>query len=461
MDTPKDDALINAAAALYACLKEMSGMPAVKATLDKVGNLQIADGIGYSINERLALIAVLDVLRCYKALGYGTDYTRREANALLSFISMISDVDISAADVVGVEPFRTMFVEHIRNHDRAFSTDMPEGRYIIIDTLRAAGVESDVVNKYAVLFYRFASVMAKADATVDATEQACLENILTFTGQDKPEAPKEQEPSAEADPMASLKELIGLGPVKEEVARLANFIKVQQMRRDRGMKTTPMSCHCVFTGNPGTGKTTVARILAGIYRSLGVIAKGQLVETDRSGLVAEYVGQTAVKTNKIIDSALDGVLFIDEAYSLVRGSKEDYGSEAIATLLKRMEDDRDRLVVILAGYGDEMQELIDSNPGLQSRFRRYIHFPDYEPQELHDIFMLSAAKYDYVLTPDAEVRLRTTLERAIDHKDKNFGNGRFARNLLEQTMENQATRLAAVADIDDTALRTIEAVDIP
>lgn len=179
-----------------------------------------------------------------------------------------------------------------------------------------------------------------------------------------------------------LDDLIGLNLVKEEIATLVNYIKMKQMRDEMSLKSPDVSYHCVFLGNPGTGKTTVARIIADIYRELGILKRGHLVETDRSGLVAEYVGQTAVKTNQMIDKALDGVLFIDEAYSLVQGSSEDYGSEAIATLLKRMEDDRDRLVVILAGYTNEMEVFINSNPGLRSRFNRYIHFEDYSAEEL-------------------------------------------------------------------------------
>lgn len=246
------------------------------------------------------------------------------------------------------------------------------------------------------------------------------------------------------DHIKELDQLIGLDSVKQDVCAMSNFIKIQMFRQQKGLKTTPVSYHCVFTGNPGTGKTTVARIIAGIYADLGVLKKGHLVETDRSGLVAEYVGQTAVKTNKVIDSALDGVLFIDEAYSLVGGGQSDYGKEAIATLLKRMEDDRDRLVVILAGYGDEMKQFIDSNPGLQSRFNRYIHFSDYTAEELHQIFCSLIKQYDYELTEEASLVILSTLIEAVKHKDKNFGNGRTVRNIFEKTLEKQANRLNTI-----------------
>ena len=265
----------------------------------------------------------------------------------------------------------------------------------------------------------------------------------------------------DAPALQQLDKLIGLESVKEEVNKLTNFIKVQNLRKQKGMNAITLSYHCVFTGNPGTGKTTVARIVAQIYHELGILKKGQLVETDRSGLVAEYVGQTAVKTNKIIDSALDGVLFIDEAYSLVQGGGNDYGKEAIATLLKRMEDDRDRLIVILAGYDNEMKLFIDSNPGLQSRFNRYIHFSDYNAEELMAIFKLNLKKFDYELTNDAEQKISHLFSYAVSHKDQNFGNGRYARNVLEKTLENQATRLASVSEITEQMLRTIEEHDIP
>ena len=241
--------------------------------------------------------------------------------------------------------------------------------------------------------------------------------------------------------------------------RLTNFIRIQKQRDAAGLKTAGISYHCVFTGNPGTGKTTVARIVAGIYKELGILKKGHLVETDRSGLVAEYVGQTAVKTNKVIDSALDGVLFIDEAYSLVGGAN-DFGSEAIATLLKRMEDNRDRLVVILAGYEDEMQGFIDSNPGLQSRFNRYIHFEDYSADELFSIFKMYVKRNDYVLDAAADVALRQRLEKAVAEKDRNFGNARTVRNLFEKTLENQAMRLAVISDLTRDDLLTLKAEDL-
>ena len=266
----------------------------------------------------------------------------------------------------------------------------------------------------------------------------------------------------EGDPYKELDELIGLNQVKEEVHSLANFVKIQKQREAKGLKTPKMSFHLVFTGSPGTGKTTVARIVARIYKDLGVLKKGHMVETDRSGLVANYVGQTATKTNALVDSALNGVLFIDEAYALVptANKNNDYGQEAISTLLKRMEDDRDRLVVIVAGYTNEMKRFIDSNPGLQSRFNRYINFPDYTSGELCDIFNMYVKKNQYSLTPDAERYLRTRLDSAVKHKDRNFGNARYARNIFEKSIERQANRLSKEKNLTTKQLTEINVSDI-
>ena len=259
------------------------------------------------------------------------------------------------------------------------------------------------------------------------------------------------------DHLAELHSLVGLNRVKEDIESLRNLIKIQALRAQQGLPNSQVSYHCVFTGNPGTGKTTVARIIAGIYKELGILKKGHLIETDRAGLVGEYVGQTAPKTNAKVDEALDGVLFIDEAYSLV-GGENDYGAEAIATLLKRMEDNRDRLVVILAGYTDEIREFIESNPGLQSRFNRYIHFNDYSAEELMDIFKHNLKKSRYKIKRDAYELLQEKVSYAVSIKDKNFGNARYVRNLFEKVIQQQANRLAKQISIvsDDLSLITKE-----
>jgi SpoVK/Ycf46/Vps4 family AAA+-type ATPase len=211
----------------------------------------------------------------------------------------------------------------------------------------------------------------------------------------------------------------------------------------------------VFTGSPGTGKTTVARIVARIYKDLGILKKGHLVETDRSGLIGQYVGQTAPRVNAMCDSALNGVLFIDEAYALTQNEGNDYGDEAVATLLKRMEDDRDKLVVIVAGYTNEMKKFIDTNPGLQSRFNRYINFPDYSADELYKIFEMYVRKNEYVMTVEAGKYLRRQLEYVVENKDKNFGNARYVRNVFEKVIQVQANRLSKTSNASERDLAEI------
>ena len=255
----------------------------------------------------------------------------------------------------------------------------------------------------------------------------------------------------EGDPYQELDDLIGLESVKQEVRSLANFVKLQKQREAQGLKTAKVSYHLVFYGSPGTGKTTVARIVGRIYKDLGVLKKGHTVETDRAGLCGEYVGKTGPKTDTVISKALDGVLFIDEAYSLVPegGGGNDYGQEAISTILKRMEDYRDRLVVIVAGYKDEMQRFIDSNPGLQSR-----------SEELVEIFKMYMKKNQYTLAPDAEDYLKEQFEYVVAHKDRNFGNARFARNVFEKSIQQQANRLAGQTNLGKSRLTELTAEDL-
>lgn len=266
----------------------------------------------------------------------------------------------------------------------------------------------------------------------------------------------------ETDPYEELDGLIGLDAVKQEVRSLANFVKLQKQREAKGLKTAKVSYHLVFYGSPGTGKTTVARIVGRIYKDLGVLKKGHTVETDRAGLVGEYVGKTGPKTDAVISQALDGVLFIDEAYSLVpeSGNGSDYGQEAISTILKRMEDYRDRLVVIVAGYKNEMKRFIDSNPGLQSRFNRYIDFPDYSPKELTDIFKMYMKKNQYTISEETENYLKEQFEYAVAHKDRNFGNARFARNVFEKSIQAQANRLGGREGLSKEVLTELTIDDL-
>jgi hypothetical protein len=259
--------------------------------------------------------------------------------------------------------------------------------------------------------------------------------------------------------LAELDDLVGLDGVKHEVKLVTNLLRVQRIRAERGLPVLDQSRHLIFTGNPGTGKTTVARLLAQIYRTLGVVQRGHLVETDRAGLVAGYVGQTAPLVTARFDEADEGVLLIDEAYALVRGGERDFGREAIDTIVKLIEDRRDRIVVVMAGYPDEMDELIGSNPGLRSRFPKVIHFPDYTTDELLSIIDTLGEKGGYHLDPGARARARIWLDAVP--RDKGFGNGRTARNLFEHAVATQATRLVAVEQPTDEALTTLVADDIP
>lgn len=255
----------------------------------------------------------------------------------------------------------------------------------------------------------------------------------------KPEEQKPAEP--EKDPMEELEALVGLETIKQDVKELMAFVKIQKLRKDSGLRSVPVSLHLVFTGNPGTGKTTVARIIGRLYKQIGVLSKGQLIEVDRSGLVAGYVGQTALKTQDQIKKAMGGVLFIDEAYALAQ--KDDaFGQEAIDTVLKAMEDHRDDLVVIVAGYTKPMEKFINSNPGLKSRFNKYFEFPDYTIDELEQIFYLNCKKYDYIVEEDAKKQIRARIVSRKMQRQENFANAREVRNMFEDIITNQARRVA-------------------
>ena len=281
------------------------------------------------------------------------------------------------------------------------------------------------------------------------------------------EVKKETPPAAEKIPpredmetlKAELAGYIGLAAVKAEVENLINMATVYRMRKEHDLPTADLSLHMVFSGNPGTGKTMIARFMARVYHSLGILSKGQLVEVDRSGLVAGYVGQTAIKTAKVLERAKGGVLFIDEAYTLTSKEGNDFGYEAVDTVLKAMEDNRDDLVVIVAGYIDRMETFIDSNPGLQSRFNKYLHFADYTGEEMADIFLMQCEKNCYKPDEDAMDAMREYLHMAAEAAGE-FGNARGVRNVFEKVLSAQANRLASMQEITREELMRITKADV-
>jgi len=366
---------------------------------------------------------------------------------------------------------RSDVIDRFRRH-----IDVPSEMFrLLVDVDRARGTG------HARTYYDRALAVAFAVAAADVnTAESELRAIETWRGQlltglagtaagpkpagppgaDNPPTsppPPQEPPEPIDDLLAELDALIGMEKVKGEVRLVADLTRVEKLRRERDLPVHPQSRHLVFTGNPGTGKTTVARLLSRIYRSLGIVDRGHLVETDRSGLVAGYVGQTATKVVAAFDAADEGTLLVDEAYSLIRGGDDDFGREAIDTIVKLVEDRRDRVVVILTGYTNEMALLVAANPGMKSRFPKSIHFPDYSSEELVAILAMTASKSHFELTDDAKAKAKAWLD-AIP-RDTGFGNGRLVRNLFEHAVGRQAGRLASVAEPTDEQLLTLEADD--
>jgi SpoVK/Ycf46/Vps4 family AAA+-type ATPase len=318
-----------------------------------------------------------------------------------------------------------------------------------------------------------AEVAALSEITGRLRDEAIEIERLRNTDKDQPEKPKVEKPKAASRPrpvaeapsqtestLTELHKLVGLDSVKLEVETLANLGKVFSLRKEKGLAVPPYSFHLVFSGNPGTGKTTVARLIGKVYGQLGLLSKGHVVEVDRSGLVANYIGQTANKVKAVIESSLGGVLFIDEAYALSPRSSNDFGAEAIETLLKGMEDHRDDLVVIAAGYSDEMQAFLQTNPGLRSRFGKTIEFPDYSAAEMVEIFHRLAEGAHYDLNDEAADPLGKELTRRWEGRGRDFANARDVRGLFEAVIAAQANRISALSKITNDDLRRIEAGDI-
>ena len=493
------DSLVKVSDSFAAFLSMVDGDAQANYVFDNVGTeLKESDKHGLASvcafrRWEILFFVLMDLLKCYRKMGHSLVHDDTpEMLALCIMASRLFRVEGASAAQVGAKwrdpSARWSLVEIMAGPLREF-VDMAkmegyDDELVFLVIFDRDVAKPEFARRYAVLLYRWASIMAKADGKVTQQEREWLAKMMKRTGinQECPRVVSKGWTGFSGMPgvkgaggavqrmgldavqgvssMDELGRLVGLEPVKEQIRSFAQLIKINEERRLRGMKVAPISCHCVFTGNPGTGKTTVARILAGIYKDLGVLAKGHLVETDRSGLVAEYVGQTAVKTNKIVDSALDGVLFVDEAYTLVGGGSGDFGPEAIATLLKRMEDDRDRLVVVLAGYTRNMEEFIASNPGLKSRFSRFIEFPDYTAEELMSIFLSFVRQNQYKCTQGAAAALRRRIGAAVAARNQDFGNARFVRNLFEKVIESQAARLSGVAPLTAEMLEQLSTADV-
>lgn len=379
---------------------------------------------------------------------------------------------------------RHIYREHIENMIVRWTQEGDLHEPIFPQTLRLVRVydlmnDTDHTVKALHLFYSFLLVCVKADGVISKVEQDYIRNsknamweACKFSSDNESDASPSPVSTVKAtsvenvvqvnadDLISELNAMVGIDSVKEEVQRLVNGIKVNKMRLEKGLPAANTTNHLVFYGNPGTGKTTVARLLAGIFKGLGVLEKGHLVEVDRSALVAGFVGQTSIKTREVIQSALGGVLFIDEAYTLSKDGN-DYGTEAIDTMLKLMEDHRKDLIVIVAGYTEKMAGFLASNPGLKSRFTRFMNFPDYVPSELSQIFEIMAKSAGMNMTPEAVAKANQLFKNNFAHRNESFGNARLVRNLFHDAMSRQADRIVEIANLNELTLQTLTDTDIP
>lgn len=433
---------------------------------------QIISTNNHAVEYKAEHVLLEDVIKIYAQITKDNQETNVKAQfALAYFFEKLQGNDLATSlslSRINQLVKSEKFTENIETVRKASFFNLPEpykDEFLMPSIL--VRLEHRDAKTIATFLYRVASIFAKADDTVSDFEKETLQKISNKVFKPKVKSANIKENEVPEDDslekvMKELNELVGLRDIKIAVEELTNFLKVQKIRETEGLKTAKNALHSVFMGPPGTGKTTIARLLGRIFKHLGYLQKGHLVETDRAGLVAGYVGQTALKVDEVVQKALDGVLFIDEAYSLSQADNErDFGNEAVEALLKRMEDYRESLVVIVAGYPDEMQDFIQSNPGLQSRFNRYYKFEHYQPIELMEIFKIFAQKADFKLSADAEEKLMEIFDRLYEKRNKSFGNARVARNLFEKITERQATRIVNIPKIDKEILMTIEEPDVP
>jgi Cdc6-like AAA superfamily ATPase len=402
------------------------------------------------------------IVDCFRKLGEGfinydkvSDEIKERLSSYMQFLynTLIAEGVMKERRLRPREESQAPKINPIEDKDRqpektkqVSEFDAVSGKFVTKDTITSSGYK--LIKKRADDVSQYANFIS--DEEKDSTKRG-----KNKVGANRHDGYSDDVELSLDDLIKKLKSLTGLVTVKEDVMHLVNIIKVRKLREMKGYRCPEMSFHLVFTGNPGTGKTTVARLIARIYKQLGVVSRGQFVEVDRSGLVDHSPGGTAIKTTAVIDKAVGGILFIDEAYTLTSYKDVgDYGQEAVDTLLKRMEDDRDDLIVIVAGYTDRMHEFIESNPGLRSRFNKYIYFTDYTSSELMEIFKLMCKENDYVLTDNAAFIAETYLRGLADDKTENFANARLVRNYFERCVDRQATRICDDAEINEDDLVT-------
>ncbi|MDR7208622.1 AAA family ATPase [Flavobacterium piscis] len=356
------------------------------------------------------------------------------------------------------DEFRNLLLK-IKKENKIIASDIQQNQYILPQVLaeeKHPKLEEILTQYQSFLFFAFEK---KVETTAILSSYLGLN--LNKSESNKKEIPLEEEDTLEKV-LAELNELVGLATVKKDVEQLINLLAIQKKRSEQELKNVEITLHTVFSGPPGTGKTSVARLLSRIFKHLGFLSKGQMYETDREGLVAGYVGQTAAKVDNAVQSSLGGVLFVDEAYALTQNAfGNDYGAEAVNTLLKRMEDHREDLAVVVAGYTEPMKNFIESNPGLRSRFNRFFYFDHFNPAELFQIFESFCTKSDFIVSNDAKEKLKDTFELLYESKNESFGNARAVRNLFEKCVQNQANRIVKLKKITNKALKTLVEEDIP
>jgi SpoVK/Ycf46/Vps4 family AAA+-type ATPase len=402
-------------------------------------------------------------------LGYN-NFEENQFEFALSFVwnvEFTEKLDVSSIELIDKwgyleEETKSVLINNVKGNSHSFK--YLESLSYLNNLNIDASIKQKIKNSIETMIIEYFTLIVNLDNQISDFEKGKYEELKLLLQFDY-SAVKEvssstfsSDDSLEAT-LIELEELVGLSDIKNEVKSLINFAKVNEIRKAKGLPTVSLSLHSVFFGPPGTGKTTIARLISKSFKSLGILKKGHLVETDRSQLVAGYVGQTAIKTKEVLDKALDGVLFIDEAYSL--SSDDDFGKEAIDTILKYMEDNRDRLIVIVAGYENEMGTFINSNPGLKSRFNKYFSFPNYSGSELLDILLRITTKNKFNMSNEAKSKLTYIINDAIFSEGKQFGNARYVRNLYEQIVQNQFTRVSQLENLEEEHLSEITLADLP